>query len=79
MFENMTVQVGWDTTNEQIDELEKRINNWLSQDDKRDLASSTAIMVRRAPAAVAFRRSGPDRLCSSSPSSSTKRSTSSGR
>lgn len=46
MFENMTVQVGWDTTNEQVDELERRINNWLSQDEKRDLASSTAIMVR---------------------------------
>lgn len=42
----MTVQVGWDTTNEQIDELEKRINNWLSQDEARDISSSTAIMVR---------------------------------
>ncbi|CED83793.1 Predicted mechanosensitive ion channel [Phaffia rhodozyma] len=44
MFENMTVQVGWNTTNEQIDALEKSICNWLSTDDKRDFAPSTAIM-----------------------------------
>lgn len=76
MFENMTVQVGWDTTNEQIDQLEKRINNWLSQDDKRDLASSTAIMVNL----VSFDMSLPscvNAFLFRSPLS-TKRSTSSG-
>jgi hypothetical protein len=44
-FENMTVQVGWQTTNEELDRLEKAINGWLATDEHRDLASSTAIMV----------------------------------
>lgn len=44
MFENMTVQVGWQTTIEQIDQLEKCINTWLETDEQRDIASGTAIM-----------------------------------
>lgn len=44
MVENMTLQVGWHTTEKQLDDLEKAICTWLATDEKRDLGSSTAIM-----------------------------------
>jgi small-conductance mechanosensitive channel len=34
-FENATLQVGWDTTMEQLDALESKMNDWLSKDEKR--------------------------------------------
>ena len=44
MVENMTLQVGWHTTEKQLDDLEKAICTWLSTDEKRDIGASTAIM-----------------------------------
>lgn len=46
MVENCTIQVGWQTTEKQLDDLEKSICTWLSTDEKRDIGASTAIMVR---------------------------------
>jgi len=46
MAENCTIQVGWQTTEKQLDDLEKSICSWLSTDEKRDIGASTAIMVR---------------------------------
>lgn len=34
-FENATLQVGWSTTLEQLDELEAKMNEWLQKDEKR--------------------------------------------
>ncbi|KAL7413540.1 hypothetical protein BDY24DRAFT_434761 [Mrakia frigida] len=44
MVENCTIQVGWQTTEKQLDDLEKSICTWLSTDEKRDIGASTAIM-----------------------------------
>lgn len=45
-FENATLQVGWNTTLEQLDELEKKMNNWLQKDEKRMFAPSTAVVLQ---------------------------------
>lgn len=34
-FENATLQIGWNTTLEQLDALEAKMNDWLSKDEKR--------------------------------------------
>lgn len=45
-FENATLQVGWNTSLEQLDELEKKMNNWLQKDEKRMFAPSTAVVLQ---------------------------------
>lgn len=34
-FENATLQLGWNTTMEQLDALEAKLNEWLQKDEKR--------------------------------------------
>lgn len=45
-FENATLQVGWNTSLDQLDELEKKMNNWLQKDEKRMFAPSTAVVLQ---------------------------------
>jgi hypothetical protein len=45
-FENATLQVGWSTSLDQLDQLEKKMNNWLQKDEKRMFAPSTAVVLQ---------------------------------
>ena len=47
MAEGLAFSVGWGTPTLKLDELEKLVSNWLATDEKRDLGSSSAIMVSR--------------------------------
>lgn len=45
-FENAWLQLGWQTSLAQLDELETKMNDWLQKDEKRMFAPSTAIVIQ---------------------------------
>ncbi|PFH52860.1 hypothetical protein AMATHDRAFT_139083 [Amanita thiersii Skay4041] len=45
-FENLTMQVTWRTPLEKLDELERRLNRWLSTEENRWFEPSTSIMIQ---------------------------------
>ncbi|EGG04448.1 uncharacterized protein MELLADRAFT_117083 [Melampsora larici-populina 98AG31] len=45
-FENATVQFGWDTPLEKIDELEEKMNDWLQTDEQRRFEPGTAAVIQ---------------------------------
>lgn len=45
-FENATLQLGWDTPLKKLDQLEEKMNNWLSTDPERRFAPSTACVIQ---------------------------------
>ncbi|KAG0152027.1 hypothetical protein CROQUDRAFT_35926 [Cronartium quercuum f. sp. fusiforme G11] len=46
-FENATVQFGWDTPLEKIDELEEKLNYWLQTDEQRRFEPGTAAVIQQ--------------------------------
>ncbi|MBW0542438.1 hypothetical protein O181_082153 [Austropuccinia psidii MF-1] len=46
-FENATVQFGWDTPLEKIDELEEKMNVWLETDEQRRFEPGTACVIQK--------------------------------
>ncbi|KAA1126599.1 hypothetical protein PGTUg99_029464 [Puccinia graminis f. sp. tritici] len=45
-FENATVQFGWDTPLEKLDELEEKMNLWLQTDEQRRFEPGTACVIQ---------------------------------
>lgn len=45
-FENATLQMGWDTPLEKLTKLEEKMNAWLSTDEERRFAPSTACVIQ---------------------------------
>ena len=43
MFENLTMQVVWKTPLEKLDELERRMNEWLQTEENRWFETSTGL------------------------------------